>query len=61
MGEYGADCSEVLYGHSLSWTDNKQPKYGPNNTLVTKLWIPSTGDVTMDSNNLHEQQQHYPL
>ena len=29
-----------LYGHSLSWDDPKQPKYGPNNTLCAKVWTP---------------------
>ena len=29
-----------LAGHSLSWTDEKKPKLGPNNTLVAKLWYP---------------------
>ncbi len=35
-----------LYGHSLSWTDEKEHKRGPNNTLVAKLWVPEPADIT---------------
>ncbi|XP_064648522.1 pancreas transcription factor 1 subunit alpha-like [Lineus longissimus] len=40
-----------LYGHSLSWTDEKLPKLGPNNTLSAKIWMPQhPGDTDfMDS------------
>ncbi|XP_074658738.1 pancreas transcription factor 1 subunit alpha-like [Tubulanus polymorphus] len=29
-----------LYGHSLSWVNEDDPKYGPNNTLYAKTWTP---------------------
>ena len=29
-----------LAGHSLSWTDEKRPPMGPNNTLTAKIWTP---------------------
>ena len=29
-----------LAGHSLSWTDEKKPTLGPNNTMSAKIWTP---------------------
>ncbi|XP_074659445.1 pancreas transcription factor 1 subunit alpha-like [Tubulanus polymorphus] len=29
-----------LTGHSLSWTDEKKPQMGPNNTMSAKIWTP---------------------
>ena len=36
------------YGHSLSWTDEKELKYGPNRTLTAKIWIPGQPDSQLD-------------
>ena len=29
-----------LAGHSLSWTDEKTPKVGPNQKMFAKIWTP---------------------
>ncbi|XP_013391375.1 pancreas transcription factor 1 subunit alpha-like [Lingula anatina] len=31
---------EPLVGHSLSWTDEKSLKMGPDNKLCAKIWVP---------------------
>lgn len=45
--EYGVDAcggEYPLYGHSLSWVDNKQPQMGMNKRLVAKVWVPESVD-----------------
>ena len=29
-----------LYGHSLSWVNDRQPQIGPDNKLSAKIWVP---------------------
>ena len=53
-----------VYGHSLSWADEKQIKYGPKHTLVAKLWKPAVlhpKDMQsgVNTNTSHETSMEY--
>ena len=39
-----ADGNFPLYGHSLSWANDKPNKVGANGRLVAKLWVPESAD-----------------
>lgn len=55
-GDYYGDANGgiPLYGHSLSWTDEKRPKVGPNGRLVAKLWVPESADPSTTVSNNYE-------
>lgn len=35
-----------LAGHSLSWTNDKNPYIGPHSTLTAKVWVPEDPRLT---------------
>ena len=51
---------DSLYGHSLSWTDEKSQFRTLNNKLFAKLWIPDLA-TEQDLANLTNFSSDFPL
>lgn len=50
-----------LTGHSLSWSDTKKQKLGPNNKLTAKIWVPEDPrqhkDFSMNCSNIIDSDE----